>query len=95
MRERRPEASDRDRRHEVSRPAFLTALAVVLVLATLGQVLFFGIAWWLAVSAVLLTFVLAIVAGRVSGETGITPVGAYGKGDPARLRHHQPWQRRQ
>jgi len=28
---------------------------------------------------VLLTFLLAIVAGRVSGETGITPVGAMGK----------------
>ncbi|MEM9073609.1 MAG: OPT/YSL family transporter, partial [Myxococcota bacterium] len=34
---------------------------------------------WIAVLGVLLTFVLAIVAARVSGETGITPVGPMGK----------------
>jgi len=68
-----------DGQHEVSRQVFLGALAAVLVLATLGQVLFFDIGVALAVSAVLLTFVLAIVAGRVSGETNVTPVGPMGK----------------
>jgi uncharacterized oligopeptide transporter (OPT) family protein len=43
------------------------------------QFVYFGIGWGLATLAVLLTFVLAIVAARVSGETGITPVGAMGK----------------
>ncbi|MBO6935903.1 MAG: OPT/YSL family transporter [Deltaproteobacteria bacterium] len=65
--------------HDVPRQIFLGALVAVLILATLGQVFFFEIGIGLAISAVLLTFVLAIVAGRVSGETGITPVGPMGK----------------
>lgn len=68
-----------DTQHEVPRQVFLGALVAVLILATVGQVLFFDIGIALAMSAVLLTFVLAIVAGRVSGETGITPVGPMGK----------------
>jgi OPT family oligopeptide transporter len=52
----------------------LVLLALVVV-----QVVFFGIAWWAGVLAVLLSFVLAAVAGRVSGETSITPIGAMGK----------------
>ena len=43
------------------------------------QYTLFGIGWALATFGVFLTFVLAIVAARVSGETGITPVGAMGK----------------
>lgn len=43
------------------------------------QLHLFGIAPHAAIAAVLLTFVLAIVAGRVTGETGIAPIGAMGK----------------
>ena len=43
------------------------------------QFLFFGIHWSLALFGIALTFVLAIVAARVSGETGLTPIGAMGK----------------
>lgn len=64
---------------EVSRRWFLSGLGASLVFAVLTQVIFFHISWVLAVFAVLLTFVLAIVAARVSGETGITPIGAMGK----------------
>ena len=64
---------------EVPRKWFIGAVGVVLVLAVAAQVGFFEIAAWAAAVGVLLTFVLAIVAGRVSGETGITPVGAMGK----------------
>lgn len=64
---------------DIPRAAFLAALAVVLVASTTLQVVFFEIKPWLAVLGVLLSFVLAIVAGRVSGETGVTPVGAMGK----------------
>lgn len=64
---------------DVPRNLFLAGLAVALVAASVCQVLFFGITWWTAILAVLLTFVLAIVAARVSGETGITPVGPMGK----------------
>ena len=44
----------------------------------LGE-LYFGIAWWMGVIAVLFTFVLSIVAARATGETNITPIGAMGK----------------
>lgn len=64
---------------DVPRNVLLAAIASVVVLAAVPQVAFFGISWWLAVGGVLFTFVLAVVAGRVSGETGITPVGPMGK----------------
>jgi putative OPT family oligopeptide transporter len=41
--------------------------------------LFFDISWWMGVVAVLLTFVLSIVAARATGETDITPISAMGK----------------
>ncbi|MEO8182038.1 MAG: OPT family oligopeptide transporter [Deltaproteobacteria bacterium] len=53
------------------------------VFATLGLVVIgvaaFQIRWWLGIVAVLLAFVLAIVACRATGETDTTPVGAMGK----------------
>lgn len=72
-------AGDEQGSHDVPRKIFLGALGVALVLATVTQIAFFDIPAWIAVLAVLLTFVLAIVAARVSGETGITPVGPMGK----------------
>ncbi len=64
---------------EVPRRVFVGGLLLAGLLATVAQVVFFGIAAWVAALGVLLTFVLAVVAGRVSGETGITPVGPMGK----------------
>ncbi len=64
---------------EVSRTWFLGGLAVALVASVLLQVVLFDIAVFVAALGVLLTFGLAVVAGRVSGETSITPVGAMGK----------------
>lgn len=63
----------------VNRTAFIAAFAAVLILASTAQVMIFGIGIIEAVTAVLLTFLLAVVAARVAGETGITPVGALGK----------------
>jgi len=40
---------------------------------------FFGISWWMGTVAVLVTFLLSIVAARATGETDITPIGAMGK----------------
>ncbi len=58
-------------------------LIVGFILATLGttlaQVYIFGIDAHMGLLAVMLTFVLAVVAARVSGETGIPPIGALGK----------------
>ncbi|OGS40205.1 MAG: hypothetical protein A2506_11015 [Elusimicrobia bacterium RIFOXYD12_FULL_66_9] len=39
----------------------------------------FGTSWWMGVIAVLMTFFLAVVACRVTGECDTTPIGAMGK----------------
>jgi len=54
-------------------------LIFVLAASVALQISLFGIAWWLAVAGVVLAFVLAIIATRVSGEAGYTPVGQMGK----------------
>ena len=64
---------------EVPRNHFIALLATITLLAIIGQVVLFGIAWWAALIGVVLSFILAAGAGRVSGETAITPVGAMGK----------------
>jgi putative OPT family oligopeptide transporter len=64
---------------EVPRKWFFFSLGVALVLAVILQTWFFAITWWAAIIAVLLSFALAVVASRVSGETNVTPVGAMGK----------------
>ena len=55
------------------------AFVLVLITAVVAQVAIFSIGIFEAVLAVLLSYVLAIVAARVSGETAITPIGALGK----------------
>lgn len=64
---------------EVSPRWFLLSLSIALILAVALQTWFFGIAWWAAVIAVLLSFALAVVSTRVSGETNVNPIGAMGK----------------
>ncbi|MEX0744567.1 MAG: OPT/YSL family transporter, partial [Phycisphaeraceae bacterium] len=54
-------------------------LAASCALAVAMQVMLFGISVWLALLAVPLALVLAAVAARVVGETGIPPIGAIGK----------------
>ena len=76
---RRAAVSKRQGTDEVPRRWFYPALGVVLVASVVLQVLLFGIPWWLGAIGVVLTFALAVVAARVSGETGITPVGPMGK----------------
>lgn len=63
----------------LSPPAMAVALGVVGVLSVLAQTQIFAIGIFEAIAAVLLSYVLAIVAARVSGETAITPIGALGK----------------
>jgi putative OPT family oligopeptide transporter len=64
---------------DVPKAWFASALAVALAFSSLLQVLLFDIKPHLAAIGVLLSFLMAIVAGRVSGETNTTPVGAMGK----------------
>ena len=64
---------------DLPRKWFLVALVTVSGFSVILQVLFFQITGWAAVLGIFLTFILALVAARVSGETNITPVGAMGK----------------
>ena len=55
------------------------AFAGAALLTVLLQRLLFGIDWWIALLAVPLAVMLATVAARVVGDTGIPPIGAIGK----------------
>ncbi len=57
-------------------PMGIAAAAVGVVCI---QVISFSIHWWMGIFSVLMTFFLAIVACRATGETDITPIGAMGK----------------
>ncbi|MFH1011066.1 MAG: OPT family oligopeptide transporter [bacterium] len=54
-----------------------------MVVGTVGVVavvaVYFGVAVWMALLAIVLSFFLALVACRATGETDTTPVGAMGK----------------
>jgi putative OPT family oligopeptide transporter len=58
---------------------FILMLVAVTAISVILQTLFFNIGIGVAVLGVLLTFLLALVATRVSGETNVTPVTAMGK----------------
>jgi uncharacterized oligopeptide transporter (OPT) family protein len=57
----------------------LMSLLIATVLSVWLQSYLFHIGWWVAILGVMLSFVLALVAARVSGETSVTPIGAMGK----------------
>jgi len=65
--------------HHIPRRWMVIGCVVPLFFVVLTQAVLFHMSLLVAVAAALLTFFLAIVAGRVSGETGITPIGALGK----------------
>ena len=54
--------------------ASLSGLGCIMVLHYAFQT-----SWWMGLVAVILTFFLAIVAARATGESDITPIGAMGK----------------
>ncbi|MEJ2508738.1 MAG: OPT/YSL family transporter [Gammaproteobacteria bacterium] len=58
---------------------FAIGLAAATLLGVIGQYTLFDIDPVTGAIAVALSFLLAVVAARVSGETGITPIGAMGK----------------
>jgi len=57
--------------------------ALGMTAATVGvvfiQVVSFSIHWWMGLLSVFMTFFLAVVACRATGETDVTPIGAMGK----------------
>lgn len=58
---------------------FVVALVVVMALSVSLQAALFQIKPWIAILGVLSTYMLAVVAARVAGETNVTPVGPLGK----------------
>ena len=63
----------------MSKNWFIASLAAVTAISVILQTALFGITPWLATIGVLFTFMLALVAARVSGEVNVTPVTAMGK----------------
>ena len=57
----------------------LAGLSLSAALVVWAQVAIFDIQWIVATLAVPIAFLLAVVASRVVGETGIPPIGAIGK----------------
>jgi putative OPT family oligopeptide transporter len=77
---RRAAAGHRERpESDGGRVPRLVGLAVASALVVIAQVTIFGIHWVIATLAVPIAFLLAMVASRVVGETGIPPIGAIGK----------------
>lgn len=74
-----PDAGQTALTHDVPRKLFIYATLAALLLSVILQFFLFDVHWAVGTFGVLLTFLLAIVAARVSGETGITPVGPMGK----------------
>lgn len=75
-------ASDEDdplARIEVPAKWFLLGTLVTGIACVVIGSWLFGISWWMGVLAVLVTFLLSIVAARATGETDVTPIGAMGK----------------
>jgi OPT family oligopeptide transporter len=64
---------------EVPGTWFLLGMAAATCGLVAIQVISFSIHWWMGVISVLMTFFLAVVACRATGETDITPIGAMGK----------------
>lgn len=58
---------------------FCITLGVTIIVLSLAQYLIFGISLWMGALAVVASILLGVVSSRVSGETGIPPIGALGK----------------
>jgi OPT family oligopeptide transporter len=80
---RRPEVLDRKltamKEIEVPDTWFLLGMAAATIGVVSLQVISFSIHWWMGIISVAMTFFLALVACRATGETDITPIGAMGK----------------
>lgn len=63
----------------VSAKTLILSMVFVTLFAVVCQFVLFNIPLTLAFLGVFMTFFLTVVAARVSGETGITPVGPMGK----------------
>jgi len=72
-------AEDPMDRIEVPGSWFIGGMTVLGITTVILGMRFFHIHWWMGVIAVLMTFLLVVVAGRSTGETDITPTGPLSK----------------
>ncbi len=72
-------ADDPMSRVEVPMAWFLGGVVALTPFVALFGWMFFGIKWWMSLICVALSFFIAIVASRATGETDITPTGALAK----------------
>ncbi|MBN1421407.1 MAG: OPT/YSL family transporter [Planctomycetes bacterium] len=81
----RPGAQARDERLarmdaiEVPGSWFVIGVGVATAGVIAIQITCFSITWWMGLLSVVMTFFLAVVACRATGETDTTPIGAMGK----------------
>ncbi|MCC6158503.1 MAG: OPT/YSL family transporter [Deltaproteobacteria bacterium] len=64
---------------EVPGSWFVAGVAVATIGVVAIQIISFSISWWMGLISVFMSFFLAVVACRATGETDITPIGAMGK----------------
>jgi uncharacterized oligopeptide transporter (OPT) family protein len=64
---------------EVPNSWFVAGVAPIAIALVVVQMIAFQIQWWAGMIAVGMSFVLALVACRATGETDTTPIGAMGK----------------
>jgi putative OPT family oligopeptide transporter len=64
---------------EVPNAWLIVGMIPITIVMVLLQILAFGVAWWVGLVAVAMSFVLALVACRAAGETNIPPLGPMGK----------------
>ncbi len=74
-----PEPSDQPYENDGAGALRLFGLVIAGAMVVILQVVIFDIHWLIAALAVPIAFLLAMVASRVVGETGIPPIGAIGK----------------
>jgi putative OPT family oligopeptide transporter len=79
LKKRAGAADDPMERIEVPGSWFLAGMVTLGTAAVFLGHAIFGISWWMGVVAVLMTFLLVVVAGRATGETDITPTGPLSK----------------
>jgi uncharacterized oligopeptide transporter (OPT) family protein len=76
---KKADSNDPMTRVEVPMAWFLGGVVALTPFVALFGWMFFGIAWWMSLICVALSFFIAIVASRATGETDITPTGALAK----------------
>ncbi len=64
---------------EVPSSWFVIGVVTLTPVITILGMIFFNMSWWMGILGVVMSFFIAIVAARATGETDTTPTGALGK----------------